>query len=40
MKMRRCASLTAQSQLLHCHAYDTVRARGARQSLHRQIVNG
>jgi hypothetical protein len=25
-KMRRCASLTAQSQLLHCHAYDTVRA--------------
>jgi hypothetical protein len=25
-KMRHCASLTTQSQLLHCHAYDTVRA--------------
>jgi len=28
--MRRCASLTAQSQLLHCPAYDTVRAAARR----------
>jgi hypothetical protein len=29
-KMRRCASLTAQSQLLHCHAHDTVRTAARR----------
>jgi hypothetical protein len=27
IKMRQCASLTTQSQLLHCHAYDTVSNR-------------